>query len=235
MSEIIAGNQLLGLHRQTGDGLTQLEDGTWEGQVIYICRWVNVVSLAPRRNVARHPDFPGLICNGCSVERLKPGVVAKLTAKYRGIAVPDPVVPPGTIPPIDSSTEEVITSTSDAPIETHPRFVSHIGGTAAAPLNSAKFDSDGVFKGFAAGSAFAGIESYVIPSTIYRRTNPSHIRPLSLGSVGTIVDPGIGGGSAGANWLYTSKTWRRDGGVYDVTEEYMLSGPGGWNTTIYNL
>lgn len=228
MSEL-KGNQLLGLHRQTGDTLVQREDGSWEGTVKYICRWANSISFAPKRNIARHPDFTALICSSCQVNRLKPGVVCELNVTYRGLlgTAPDPE-------DLDRSTEEVITSTSEAPIETHPRFVSTLGGTKAAPLNGAVFNDDGTFKGWKADSPYAGKEAFLIPSTVYRKTTPSRTRPLNIGPVGTIVSPGIGGGQVGSNWLYTCKTWRRDGGLYEVSEEYMLSGPGGWDSTIYS-
>jgi hypothetical protein len=220
----IHGNQILGLVRQTGDTLDQSEDGTWEGSVRYVCRWVNVLSLAPVRNTARHPDFPNLICKSCKVTRLKPGLVCQLDATYRGLVGPEDLA---------SSTEEIITSTSEAPIETHPHFTSVIGGTAAAPLNGAVFDKDGKFTGWKSDSPYAGKESYLIPSTIYRKTSPTRTRPLDIGPVGTVRAPGIGGGSLDSNWMFTVRSWRRDGGVYDVSEEYMLSGPGGWDPVLY--
>jgi hypothetical protein len=220
----VEGNQILGLQRQTGDTCDQLEDGTWEATVRYICRWANVMALAPRRNSARHPDFPSLQCKGCKISRLKPGIMAQMDVTYRGI-LSDASLP--------DATEEVITSTSEAPVETHPHFTTIIGGTAAAPLNGAVFDKDGKFTGWKSDSQFAGKESYLIPSTIYRKNTPSRARPLDIGPVGTIRNPGIGGGPLDSNWMFTVKSWRRDGGVYEITEEYMLSGPGGWDPILY--
>lgn len=221
----LRGNQILGLVRQTGDTIDQVDDGTWEAQVRYICRWANVLSLAPVRNTARHPDFPNLICKNCKITRLKPGVVCQLDVSYRGLIGPEELA---------QAVEETITSTSEAPIETHPDFTSILGGNKAAPKNGAVFDTDGKFTGWKSDSPYAGKESYLIPSTIYRKTTPSRVRPTSVGPVGTIVSPGIGGGGLDANWLFTVRSWRRDGGVYEVTEEYMLSGPGGFDPTIYH-
>lgn len=228
MSVRIQGNQVEGLIRQTGDSLSQREDGTFDATVRFVCRWADIMVYAPRRNSARHPDFPTLICNGIQGTRLKPGIMVELTATYRGVvgSTPDPGNELG------NSTEEVITSMSEAPIETNPKFVTDIGGTQANPLNDAVFNDDGTFKGWKVTSRFAGKESYLIPSTIYRRSTPSRTRPSSVGPVGTISSPGIGS-PATTNWLYTARTWRRDGGVYEVSDEYMLSGPGGWDPVIY--
>lgn len=223
----VKGNQITGLVRQTGDTCVQLDDGSWEATVKYIARWTQVMYLAPQRNVARHPDFPSLQCTGCSINRLKPGLVAELTAKYRGFFGSED-------PPLDTSTEEVITSTSEAPIETHPDFVDVLGGNKDNPLNGAIFDGDGQFTGWAADSPYAGKESYLIPSTIYRRSSPRRESPNDIGDVGTISSPGVGGGPSGSNWMFTARTWRRDGAVYTVTEEWMLSGPGGFDPTIYS-
>lgn len=233
MSVQVKGNQLTGLIRQTGDTAQQAEDGTWSAKVIYRCPWSLVMTLAPRRNVTRHPDFPVLICNGCSITRLKPGTVAEITASFRGVFGNEG--DPGPNPnPLPDSTEEIITGTGEAPIETHPNFVSTLGGTADAPLNDAVFDDDGKFVGFAATSIYAGYETYLVPSTTYRRSTPSRTRPSSVGPVGRLdTQPPISHDVPGGNWLFTCRSFRRDGGVYDVTEEWLLSGPGGWDSDIY--
>lgn len=225
----VIGNQIGSLVRQTGDSATQLEDGTWEATVVYVCRWQSVIYLAPRRNQAYHPDFSSLICSRCSVERLKPGTFAKLNVIYRGFFGPEP---DPTEPPADTSSEEIITSTSEAPIETHPDFTGVLGGTKDAPLNGAVFNDDGTFKGWRSDSRYAGKEAFLIPSTVYRRSTPSRGRPANLGPVGKIQNAPVGV-SGDNNWLFTCRSWRRDGAVYEVSEEYMLSGPGGWDDTIY--
>ncbi len=220
----LQGNQLTRLFRQSGDQLLQNNDGTWSGEVHYVCRWRQVLFLSPRVNVGSHPDFPTLICNGCRVERMTPGDFAKLIVSYKGFT-------DNTLPG-DQYVEEIVNGTSSEPIETHPDFVSTIGGTPDAPLNQAIFDKDGKFTGFPVGSDFAGVESYLVPTLIYRRTTPTQTRPLDFSDVGKINSPGITGPD-GSNWLKTSKTWRRDGGVFSVTEEWTNSGPKGWDDTIY--
>ena len=98
----------------------------------------------------------------------------------------------------------------------------------------AKPQDDGKFLGFAADSPFAGIDSYLYPSTTYRRTFSTSGRPTSLSGVGKINSDVPISVDNGATWLFTSKTWSRQGGLYSITEEYLLSGPKGWDTTIYD-
>ncbi len=222
----VDGNQITGLIRQSGDTCEMQEDGTWIAEVKYVCRWLNVVQLAPRRNSSQHPDFSSLKCISCAVVRIKPGLTAELTVRYRGILDASGLGSADT-------TEEIVSSTSEAPIETHPLFVDELGGTKASPLNGAVFDDNGKFLGFSADSDFAGVESYLIPSTVYRRTTPTTEAPNSIAGVGKISGDVPITTDGDKTWLFSSRTWRRSGGVYDLTEEYALSGDGGWDDIIY--
>jgi hypothetical protein len=216
------------LNRSHGSTLDQLDDGSWEGVVVYYCAWANVQTLAPQRFVDVHPDFDSLTCNASKAVQLKGGW-AKITATYRGLF--------GT--PV--GVEEIITSTSEAPIETHVNFVTDIGGTPDAPLNGAQFDSDGNFTGFqvttdgSTQNPFAGIVSYLTPGTIYRMTTPQASRPTSLSGVGTVyaISDSVELPNSYMNWLLVSLTWKRYGAIWLVTMEFLLSGNKGWNSTIY--
>src|SRR5229473_6902448 len=185
MAANFRGDQLIGLRRQTGDTFRQLEDGSWNATTKYVGRWPDIMYYAPMRNATPHPDFPALICISCEANRLKPGNVAELYVTYRGfIAKPQD---DGKFN-VDTGTEEVVAGTSEAPIETHPKFVSDIGGSKLSPIagSGAIFDENGKFLGFAADSPFAGIDSYLYPSTTYRRTFSTSGRPTSLSGVGKI-------------------------------------------------
>lgn len=228
---LVRGKSIDQLIRQTGDTLRMLDDGSWEGTVKYKCRWSSVVALAPKRNTARHPDFSVLVCTQCEVSRLKPGIVCELTATYRGFF--------GASNPNINSREELITNTSEAPIDSHPRFVTDIGGKKGSELHGAIFDDDGKWTGWKADSLYAGVESYLFPSTIYRSTQSVSGRPTSIFNVGTTsgVTTGVVGSPPGApsgkGWLLISHTWNREGGLYSESVEYMLSGPKGWDSVIY--
>lgn len=224
----IEGDQIGGLIRQSGDTMRQIDDkGTWEGKVKYICRWSNMLYLSPRRGSARHPDFSALVCSDVEVNRLKPGVVCEIFATYTGFFDQKD---PEALPPY---TEELIAGNSEAPIETHPRFVSHLGGTKSAPLNGAVFNDDGTFKGFKADSKFAGVEFYLVPQVTYRKSTPTRARPTSIADIGKIFNVPVAA-PAGANWILTSRTWAKTGGFYTVTEEWLMSGGKGWYEEIYS-
>jgi hypothetical protein len=222
----VKGNQILGLVRKSGDTLTQDADGTWHAESLYTCRWDDVIHLAPLRNVAIHPDFPQFICNGCQVRRLTPGDFCELRVTYRGF------IGNAFTLSQDRSKDEISSGLSEEPIETHPLFVSTLAGTLAAPLNDAEFNSDGSFKQFKLSSKYAGVKSYKVPTVVYRSVRPADSAPGDIGEVGTIQDAPVAAPGS-RNWLYAGKTWSRDGGVYTVNEEWILSGPRGWDSDIY--
>lgn len=138
-----------------------------------------------------------------------------------------------TVPPI----YEVEMSLSEDPIDTHPDFVSTIGGTRSAPLNNAVFNSDGTFKGFPANATnnLGGVRSFLNPQAIWRETSFASSSPSSLSSIGKIQTPSGSPPSLGTgrNWLFSAYTWTRQGSAYRVTKEWRSSGIGGWNTLIY--
>lgn len=219
------------IRQPRNEGLKQKDDGSWEATCHYATEWKTCFSVMPRRNSHRHPDFHHMIASSVSVAKQSPGI-AFITVTYTGL----PTTDAGDFG-LDSQDEPVINignSTSQEPIETHPDFTSVIGGTSSAPLNSAKFDQDGVFTGFEADSAFAGVTAYVVPSTTYQRTYVSRQRPTSIANVGKIdTPPDAPTQPSGHTWLKTGLSYDRKGGVYSVSEEWMLSGPSGWNTSIY--
>jgi hypothetical protein len=61
--------------------------------------------------------------------------------------------------------------------------------------------------------------------------------PPTNANVGTILNGNLPGvtpeAPGGRNWLMAPTPWKRRGPVYDITEIYWLSGPGGWPTPIY--
>jgi len=126
---------------------------------------------------------------------------------------------------------------TEAPIETHPNFVS-FAGTAETPLNGAIFrvDTDSglqYFDGFGplAPAEFRGVTSYLISTAISRRTSIQKEAPDASG-VGRLSTPPKTFGVDGT-WLKTGISAEKRGNVYTVREEWKASGPGGWNTSIY--
>ena len=91
-------------------------------------------------------------------------------------------------------------------------------------------------------SPLYGCESYLAVGAVFRKTYAATTIPAGiLKGIGTIVStpPGIGSfyipptGSK-RNWLKVAPKVRRRGSAVEVTEEWMLSGPAGWNTDVYS-
>jgi hypothetical protein len=141
---------------------------------------------------------------------------------------------------------------SEEPIETHPKFVTDIAGTASAPLNGAIFvdegtglitsdDAHAVFSKFVSTIAgdrnpFAGITSYLdFSNSIWRKTEMLATNPTDLTLLGDIATP-AGPAPAldtGQNWLFIGMSYIQRGLVYSVKWEWRASGRRGWNETIY--
>jgi len=79
-----------------------------------------------------------------------------------------------------------------------------------------------------------GIESYYVPSIIVRKTYQA-TSPPGGGSIGKIASPGVtvSGKPPGATFLLINVSARGTAGSYTVTEEYEMSGEGGWDTFLY--
>lgn len=144
---------------------------------------------------------------------------------------------------------------SEEPIETHPNFltvtlgfatsiVTASGGflTEGATSGGAVFDVDGIFLGFNkdALNSLAGVRSYLSPQVTFQVKYAIADRPLTetqteIGTISTPLNaPSV---TSGKNWLLTGVNWTNTGngnlGAYQISEEYRLSGVGGWNPNIY--
>jgi hypothetical protein len=84
------------------------------------------------------------------------------------------------------------------------------------------------------GYLLDGIASYYEPSLVIRKTYQAS-SPPSAGQVGKIANPGvsIAGVPKGATFLLVNVSARGQSGAYTVTEEYEMSGEGGWDTFLY--
>lgn len=85
------------------------------------------------------------------------------------------------------------------------------------------------------GYLLDGVESYYVPSLVVRKTYQASSPPASSKSVGKISDPGVyvPGKPKNANFLLINVSARGSAGSYTVTEEYEMSGEGGWDTFLY--
>jgi hypothetical protein len=69
---------------------------------------------------------------------------------------------------------------------------------------------------------------------VVRKTYQASSPPAS-GKIGKIASPGgaVPGAPSGATFLLINVSARGTGGAYTVTEEYEMSGEGGWDTFLY--
>jgi hypothetical protein len=141
---------------------------------------------------------------------------------------------------------EVVASVRTVPIEAHPAFgeaylspadKKKIKDAIAIPDRSPTFD-DTTTPAKAIdlyGYLISGVESYYSPSLVVRKTYQSG-SPTTSAKVGKIASPGITptGMPTGANFLLINVSARGSSGSgYTITEEYEMSGEGGWDSFLY--
>lgn len=151
----------------------------------------------------------------------------------------------------DQTTFEFDVSMSEDPIESHPNFdaIAEKYGWDEVEKAFPKFPPGGTSDGGALSkktkakkNPLYGTESYLAVGAIFRKTYATRtIPPGVLRGIGSIVErpPDIGQfrlPSTGSkrNWLKLAPKIRRRGNSVEVTEEWMLSGPNGWNKDIYS-
>jgi hypothetical protein len=150
---------------------------------------------------------------------------------------------------------EFVSAVRTVPIEAHPNFggsqiseggfiepedIKLIKDTVQTPGKTFDDISDQLISGDLGrcrslyGYLACGVESYYVPSLVVRKTYQAS-SPPSAGKVGKIRSPGVpvSGAPDGATFLLVNVSARGAGGSYTVTEEYEMSGEGGWDTFLY--
>jgi hypothetical protein len=140
---------------------------------------------------------------------------------------------------------EVVSSVRTVPIETHPNFSEQylsaadkkkIKDAVSVPDRSPTFEDTGNQARAISlyGYLINGVESYYVPSLVVRKTYQAS-SPPSAGKVGKITSSGVSipGVPKGATFLLINISSRGQSGSYTVTEEYEMSGEGGWDTFLY--
>ena len=144
---------------------------------------------------------------------------------------------------------DVQASLSANPIETHPNFVSALGGTPGAPLNGAVFDTNGTFLGWPAGAThgLGGVRYYLAAGCSIRfttsTTSGSDVAS-ALAAIGSISSSISGGGSTfttaysypGFMLQNVTVDWQYLGSavtIYTYSVVWVMTQPPGWNSNIY--
>lgn len=246
---------------QWADDFTATQDnkGKWDASVSFFCRIEDAVRLKPVKGAAcAEPGFGFLGFDSCTVAN-ESGGLARVTCKYVGGETDEPDFG------FDDDTDlgarsELAVSTSEEPIETHPKYaelsegdkinIQHLKagrmkGTATAGeylltednANAKKITFEDPLAAELAGFIAKGLTSYLVAQQIYRYsyTSRSNVGASVLNKVGKITSargaPSVGGGR---NWLFVGASSQSEGSAYNISLEFRLSGPGGWQEEIYD-
>jgi hypothetical protein len=202
--------------------LIEKNDGTIEGNVIFEAEKENASRL-PQMG-APHPfekrcQLYNREIRGIGLNKIQ------MTGSYFGL--------------VSTKTKSILSYTPNTdrdPIETNPLF-EDFAGTKDAPINGAKFDPEtGEFLGFFDQSIkeLFGATHYLVPSTMvsltyWQSSPPSLTRRMSIKS----SIPGFRKPSDVKNFLLLDLPYRQINSFYQVTEQYLGSGPNGWSKKIY--
>lgn len=203
--------------------VTEDKNGLLSGSAVWDGPRLSVLAAAPVVNVSLHPHDPRLVCSSLQITYSRAGK-ATASAQFIGLAR-DP-----TIPEIDFPG-----GSGQDPIESHPDF-EDFAGTAAAPLNGAQFEEDtGEFLGFFEPGGFQGLRAYIVPSYIVNYTYYTYQRP-SPNLIGKIVSnlPNFPRPSNVRDYLRVGMPYSQTGNVYRITDQFLGSGPRGWNRKVYD-
>lgn len=238
MASIIVG-QTTGAIYQTAQPLQLAPDGTGSATVTYKINGnisSNLSSIP--EYLSPHPYISQLKCYESTVDQLE-GPITQVTTVYKGVYTSDAE---------ELAQVEFSKATTEAPVETHPRFAFPFDNPPVSPkdiaaielalqnnqpppttLNAESLNLYNLKR--------RGIESYLRPNQIFKRVYVSSEIPsgATIDDVGKIKDPPFPAPPAptGQNYLYLGASWVKQAGVVTITEEYQLSGPGGWYTTLY--
>jgi hypothetical protein len=240
MASIIVG-QTTGIIYQTSQPLTIATDGTITSVITFKINGsiANNLSSIPTY-LAAHPYIPELLAYESQTDQ-EEGPVTVCTTTYKGTLL---------TAENESGTQlEFDRATTESPVETHPRFAlprenppvtSSELTTIELYLQNAENPPDGLLNE-AAQSLYnlkrRGIESYLKPGQVFKKTYVRNAIPAGsvIDNVGKITDPPAFAPVApqGQNYLYLGASWKKQAGVVTIVESYQLSGPGGWDPTLY--
>lgn len=211
-----------GVAIQPNFSITEKNDGTIEGQVVFKCDTSRIANL-PQMG-ATHPRDSR--CELYNREITFQGLTQiQMTGSFFGL--------------VSARTKPIISytpNTNQDPITSHPDF-SSFAGSKTTPLNGAKFDDDtGEFLGFFDQSItdLFGAEFYLVPATLlsltyWTKNVPSLQRRMTRKS----SIPGFKAPPDVKEFMLLDTPYRQVGSFYQVTEQIMGSGPNGFSNIIY--
>ena len=211
------------------------EKGVWTLKCTYECREDLAVRLTPKPQSA-HRQYPFLLLNKATLSRTEGGMM-RIDCEYVGLS------PEYQAGESSAVVYELSGGTSEEPIETHPRYAD----IPEAELDIIRHYFDNPKKdgaqptglGALATELFQkkkrGIESYLAPGFTFRKTWSQKTPLAAVGNIGKISTPDGPAPTlnAGYNWLLIDAGSKQVGGTHDCFQEWRVSGPGGWDTELY--
>ncbi len=220
--------------------------GLWTGEQKYHCQERDLARLLPKRGAA-HPKFGFLGVDEVEFEIMQDGVVI-VSAMYAGASFEDEEEGEPT------AEYSLDVTTSEEPIETHPRYSSDEGlspediseavelarnppktddGKEVAEVDTGEWEE---LKVELYDVVRSGLESYREPRVTWTMRWVSDERPDDLNTIGEIDDPAGNPPEAGKgrNWLNAGIRSTERGGVFDNERVWDLSGRGGWDERFYS-
>lgn len=190
------------------------------------------------RYLTPHPVYNALQCYESDLD-YEPGGVVRITTIYKGVLAENPN---------ELGQHDFSRTLVEAPIETHPIFALPRDNPPVTPQKLAEIelslqnctdpnpDWDKPTR-LLWEKKRRGIETYLKPGGIYRVSYCSNSipDPELLERAGKIFSPPNPCPSppSGQNYLCMGISWVKEAGVVRITEEYQLSGQGGWDPDLY--
>ena len=236
MATIKIGNATGAIY-QTEQPIHLNPDGSGQATITYKCAEESQFAVIPAY-LTSHPYLPELKAYESDLDH-EPGGIIRITTIYKGVLADNPE---------ELAQHDFSRTVSQEPIESHPLFAIPRSNPPVSPeeyatielaLQNAEPPSPAL-----TGAAnmlyekkLKGLDSYLRSGSIYRKSYVSADIPAAgdLEGVGKIKAPGTPAPEAPNNqeYLFVGLSWNKTAGVVTITEEYQLSGIGGWDPDLY--
>jgi len=223
-------------YQPDGDDVKQGPDGSGEATLTFKTTTAGFTLSSLPNPLSPHPVYTQLKLYEAQAKR-EPGNIMVVTCTYRGVIVGNKFT---------FAQQEFNVSTSGEPLETHPLFVDVVTPTELATIqkfldnNTVPVYSEATAGATAAGAKLynkkrRGIDSYLSIGGTYKLSYIQPDIPTDYAPVGAIIiAPTLAPIPPGSRtYLYSGLSWRKQGGVVSVNEEYTMSGPAGWDEDLY--
>jgi hypothetical protein len=212
-------------------------DGSAQASLTYKCTTESSFAVIPAYLTA-HPFLPDLKAYESDLDQ-EPGGILRITTIYKGVLAENPE---------ELAQHDYGRTTTEAPIETHPKFAVPYDAPPVTPTDLATIElalqnatapptTLSTIATLIYNKKRRGIESFLKPGGIYKKTYVSDSYPGAslMNQVGKIATPASPAPTApdGQNYLCIGISWSKQAGVVTIMEDYQLSGPGGWDPDLY--